>query len=41
MVIVCIGVLCKVGPARFRAPEVLFNPEMIGEEAEGLHKVHM
>jgi centractin len=29
----------QVGPARFRAPEVLFNPEMIGEEAEGLHKV--
>ncbi|EGD77023.1 beta-centractin [Salpingoeca rosetta] len=25
--------------ARYRAPEVLFNPEIIGEECEGVHKV--
>ncbi|XP_062499703.1 alpha-centractin-like [Corticium candelabrum] len=29
----------QVGPARFRAPEVLFNPDMIGEEAQGVHKI--
>ena len=29
----------KVGPARFRAPEVLFSPDLIGEECEGLHEV--
>eukprot|EP00118_Oscarella_pearsei_P002970 m.12454 g.12454 ORF g.12454 m.12454 type:complete len:381 (+) comp24060_c0_seq4:38-1180(+) len=28
-----------VGLARFRAPEVLFSPDLIGEEADGLHKV--
>ncbi|XP_065828346.1 alpha-centractin-like [Oscarella lobularis] len=28
-----------VGLSRFRAPEVLFCPDLIGEEAEGLHKV--
>lgn len=29
----------QVGPARFRAPEVLFRPDLIGEESEGLHEV--
>lgn len=29
----------KIGPARFRAPEVLFRPDLIGEEFEGLHEV--
>lgn len=28
----------KIGPARFRAPEVLFHPDLIGEECEGLHE---
>lgn len=35
-------VICRVfqvGPARFRAPEVLFRPDLIGEESEGLHEV--
>jgi centractin len=28
--------LCpQIGASRFRAPEVLFNPELIGEEYEG------
>lgn len=29
----------KVGPARFRAPELLFQPDLIGDESEGLHEV--
>lgn len=29
----------KVGQARFRAPEVLFRPDLIGEECEGIHEV--
>lgn len=29
----------KIGPARFRAPEVLFRPDLVGEEFEGLHEV--
>lgn len=29
----------EVGPARFRAPELLFRPDLIGEECEGLHEV--
>lgn len=29
----------QIGPARFRAPEVLFRPDLIGEEYEGLHEV--
>lgn len=29
----------QVGPARFRAPELLFRPDLIGEECEGLHEV--
>lgn len=28
----------KIGPARFRAPEVLFHPDLIGEECEGIHE---
>lgn len=27
-----------VGPARFRAPEVLFNPDLIGSECIGVHE---
>lgn len=33
------GNLLEVGPARFRAPELLFRPDLIGEEFEGLHQV--
>lgn len=33
--------LFQIGPARFRAPEVLFRPDLIGEECEGLHEVLM
>ncbi|XP_063163153.1 alpha-centractin isoform X2 [Candoia aspera] len=29
----------EIGPARFRAPELLFRPDLIGEECEGLHEV--
>lgn len=29
----------KIGQARFRAPEVLFRPDLIGEECEGIHEV--
>lgn len=31
----------KIGQARFRAPEVLFKPDLIGEESEGIHEVLM
>lgn len=30
-----------IGPARFRAPEVLFRPDLLGEECEGIHEVLM
>ena len=29
----------QVGQARFRAPELLFRPDLIGEECEGIHEV--
>ena len=29
----------QVGPARFRAPGLLFRPDLIGEECEGIHEV--
>eukprot|EP00096_Caligus_rogercresseyi_P004910 TRINITY_DN1954_c0_g1_i4.p1 TRINITY_DN1954_c0_g1~~TRINITY_DN1954_c0_g1_i4.p1 ORF type:complete len:313 (+),score=94.34 TRINITY_DN1954_c0_g1_i4:109-1047(+) len=32
------GSTLEIGPARFRAPEVLFRPDLIGEECEGLHE---
>lgn len=35
------GNVIKIGPARFRAPEILFKPDIIGEECEGLHEVLM
>ncbi|KAL9983907.1 hypothetical protein ACROYT_G006153 [Oculina patagonica] len=33
------GSMLEVGPARFRAPELLFRPDLIGEECEGIHEV--
>jgi len=33
------GSSLKIGPARFRAPELLFRPDLIGEECEGIHEV--
>uniref|UniRef100_H3AQ74 Actin related protein 1A n=1 Tax=Latimeria chalumnae TaxID=7897 RepID=H3AQ74_LATCH len=33
------GSTIEVGPARFRAPELLFRPDLIGEECEGIHEV--
>ncbi|XP_048208260.1 beta-centractin isoform X2 [Perognathus longimembris pacificus] len=33
------GGTLDVGPARFRAPELLFQPDLIGDESEGLHEV--
>ena len=29
----------EVGAARFRAPELLFDPSLIGDESEGIHEV--
>ena len=29
----------QLGPERFRAPEILFNPEIIGQEDPGVHQV--
>jgi centractin len=31
--------ILKLGPERFRAPEILFNPEIIGQEYAGVHQV--
>eukprot|EP00055_Hartaetosiga_balthica_P016735 m.106915 g.106915 ORF g.106915 m.106915 type:complete len:433 (-) comp9166_c0_seq1:1636-2934(-) len=33
------GKTIKLDSVRYRAPEVLFNPEIIGEECEGVHTV--
>ncbi|KAM0793509.1 Actin-2 [Microbotryomycetes sp. NB124-2] len=33
------GNLIRLGSERFRAPEVLFNPEIIGTEYSGIHQV--
>ena len=33
------GSVMEIGPERFRAPEVLFNPELIGSEYEGVHEI--
>lgn len=33
------GRAVQLGPERFRAPEILFNPEIIGEEYAGVHQV--
>lgn len=35
------GNTLEIGQARFRAPEVLFKPDLIGEECEGVHEVLM
>jgi centractin len=29
----------QLGAERFRAPEILFNPELIGQEYAGVHQV--
>ncbi|KAF7964642.1 hypothetical protein HWV62_4629, partial [Athelia sp. TMB] len=33
------GNLVQLGPERFRAPEILFNPEIVGQEDAGVHQV--
>jgi len=33
------GNLVEIGPERFRAPEVLFKPELLGEESNGVHEL--
>ncbi|KAK9509655.1 hypothetical protein O3M35_006920 [Rhynocoris fuscipes] len=33
------GSTLDIGAARFRAPEVLFRPDLVGEECEGIHEV--
>ncbi|XP_044173123.1 alpha-centractin [Acropora millepora] len=35
------GSMLEVGPARFRAPELLFRPDLVGEECEGIHEVRI
>jgi len=35
------GQQVSIGASRFRAPEVLFNPSLIGEESPGIHEVLM
>lgn len=37
LALVCVCV--KIGRARYRAPEVLFHPHLIGDESEGVHEV--
>jgi actin-related protein len=32
-------ILFQLSSSRYRAPEVLFNPELIGEECEGIHEI--
>lgn len=29
----------QIGPARFRAPEALFDPSLVGDESMGIHEV--
>ncbi|XP_041368522.1 beta-centractin [Gigantopelta aegis] len=33
------GNIIEIGPARFRAPELLFRPDLVGDEAEGIQDV--
>ncbi|KAF8461894.1 actin family [Kalaharituber pfeilii] len=33
------GNMLKLGPERFRAPEILFDPEIIGLEYSGIHQI--
>ncbi len=33
------GSTLDIGPARFKAPELLFKPDLIGEEYFGIHQV--
>ncbi|KAG0221565.1 actin-related protein [Mortierella sp. GBAus27b] len=33
------GNIIKLGAERFRAPEILFSPELIGQEYQGIHQV--
>ncbi|MBN3292142.1 ACTY protein, partial [Polypterus senegalus] len=33
------GSTLDIGPARFRAPELLFRPDLIGDESHGIHEV--
>lgn len=33
------GQVIKLGQERFRAPEILFNPEILGSECSGVHEV--
>ena len=33
------GEIIDIGAAKFRAPELLFRPDLLGEEFEGLHEV--
>ena len=35
----CIALYTQIGRARYRAPELLFQPYLIGEESKGIHEV--
>ena len=35
------GTIINMGPERFRAPEILFRPELIGSESQGIHECLM
>lgn len=37
--LLCWLFILQIGPSRFRAPELLFRPDLIGEESEGIHEV--
>ncbi|KAJ3352811.1 Actin-2 [Entophlyctis luteolus] len=33
------GIIVKLGQERFRAPEILFNPDLVGSESAGVHQI--
>lgn len=35
------GSTLEIGPARFRAPELLFRPDLMGQEYFGIHQVNL
>jgi centractin len=37
--LVCLLTFGQIGAERFRAPEILFDPEIIGQEYPGVHQI--
>ena len=33
------GQVIELGSSRYRAPELLFRPELVGDESEGIHEI--